>query len=190
MRNRSATLPVSRMFDTESTSLLPGRSGRTSVVASTTFTDPGGSPRGLTSAFPPASTVPSARNGERAMNVRKCSSMTGRIFWATRSPGAPMIASTSLRESASGSPPLDSIRARFPVQFASAPTMLPKAPRRSPMGRRAAWALRVRRTGPTRRPARLGTAVSRTGESGDVRDEHQLRLPDDARGLHGVFQVL
>src|SRR5437899_8574218 len=60
-----------------------------------TFTNPGGSPRGLTSAFPSTSTVPSATKGAWAMKARQCWSSEGRTLRTTSSCGAPMTARTS-----------------------------------------------------------------------------------------------
>jgi hypothetical protein len=54
--------------------LLPGRSGTTRWVSSSTSTKPAASPLGETSHWPAAFEVARSRNGEAAINARECSS--------------------------------------------------------------------------------------------------------------------
>src|SRR6266571_5316729 len=72
------------MFDNESNLLLPGQSGIASVVSSNTSTNPGSSPRGVTSA-PRSLEVPRQTKGERAMKFRQCLSNLTCVFNRARS---------------------------------------------------------------------------------------------------------
>ena len=91
MKSRPTPL-VCRMFSSVSRRRLPGRSGMTSVVSSSTATKPGASPRGDTSPSWSAPVVPISRNGERAMKSRACRSRWSSCLRITRSLGAPMMA--------------------------------------------------------------------------------------------------
>ena len=78
-----------------SASLLPGRSGMSSVRSSRIRTKPVGSPRGETSTPPPGSFVATHTNGERSTNWRVSSFRLSAIFDTTTAVGAPMISRSS-----------------------------------------------------------------------------------------------
>jgi hypothetical protein len=65
IKNSSATRGSATMFLSVSARLLPRRSGSSSVFESATATDPGPSPRGLTSR-PPGPALAMAQNGDAA----------------------------------------------------------------------------------------------------------------------------
>ena len=75
--------------------LLPGRSGMKSVLSSRIWTNPGGSPRGETSARPLSPLVPMQRNGERSMNALQCLSSEGMHFFVEMSMVSPMVSRRS-----------------------------------------------------------------------------------------------
>ena len=60
--------------------LLPGRSGIMMVLSSSTRTNPGVPPRGVTSWRPSASAVESTQKGDRPMNWREYLSRLGLIL--------------------------------------------------------------------------------------------------------------
>ena len=79
-------MPISGLHSTlvrESSRLFPGQSGMSRVEASTTWTKPALSPRGVTS-VPDADAEPRHKNGESAMNLRMCSSSSERTLRAAR----------------------------------------------------------------------------------------------------------
>src|SRR5712691_5152492 len=85
----------SRMLVSPSVRLLPGRSGTTRWVSSSTSTKPGASPLGETSHRPAAFDVASSTKGEAAMNARECSSRDEWHLRTARSFGSPNSARSS-----------------------------------------------------------------------------------------------
>src|SRR3970040_1436223 len=85
----------SRMFVIPSVRLLPGRSGTTRCVGSSTTTNPSASPLGETSHCPAALEVASSTKGEDAMKARECSSSDERHLRTARSLGSPKMARSS-----------------------------------------------------------------------------------------------
>ena len=75
------------MFWRESTWLLPGRSGSSSVFSFNTFTNPGGSPQGEASACPSALAELRIQNGDKAMKFPECTSKWSNTFCAARAAG-------------------------------------------------------------------------------------------------------
>ena len=84
--------PVASTFRGPNPSEFPFRSGMASVVESTTWTNPGGSPLGDASSRPSASHVATTMKGERSMNSWAVSSISVRSLILTRSSGEPMSA--------------------------------------------------------------------------------------------------
>ena len=68
--NSNPTCGLLRMLRSVSARRLPGRSGTSSVRSSRTRTNPGGSPRGLTSHEPSGAAVATRTKGERSTNCR------------------------------------------------------------------------------------------------------------------------
>jgi hypothetical protein len=95
MRNSRPTCGFCRIFCSESQRLLPGRSGMTTVLSSSTRTKPGRSPLGETSHRPSVPDVPRSMNGERSMNARQCRSRPPSCFRTARSEGVPIISRKS-----------------------------------------------------------------------------------------------
>lgn len=80
----SPTWGRSTMFTSESSRLLPGRSGMSSVRSSSTATKPGSPPRGEASTRPAASTDASTTSGERAMKRRQWASRASSCLRSVR----------------------------------------------------------------------------------------------------------
>ena len=89
-RKRSPTWGFAMMLRSESARRFPGRSGTRRVRSSTTRTNPGGSPRGLTSQLPSGADVASSMNGESSMNRRVRSLTRSLTLERTRSAGSPI----------------------------------------------------------------------------------------------------
>ena len=76
--------------------LLPGRSGMTRCLASSTCTKPGASPLGETSQRPLEFAVAISTNGDEAMNAWQCASSSACSFNRARSIGTPNNSRSSL----------------------------------------------------------------------------------------------